>query len=184
MSRSAGERGRDPGDPAHADARGRAEALRSTRPLRYVALAVLIGVAALVPRSSSAAEASGSSAGSTPARLRGVTSYDPVGQEQQLLGNTAPNATDGDPATAWQTQTYNTPEFGGLKDGLGLVLASHGSVALKSLTVTTSTPGFVAEIETGSSPSGPFVVDSASRTVGGRRPSGSTARAGATGSSG
>jgi serine/threonine-protein kinase len=144
-------------------------ARRRTWPLRYIAVAVLIGVVALVAGLLLAGGGTGgSSAGSTPVHLRGVTSYDPVGQEAQLFGATAPNATDGDPATAWQTQTYNTPEFGGLKDGLGLVLASHGSVALKSLTVTTSTPGFVAEIESGSSRSGPFVVDSASRTVGGK----------------
>ena len=127
-----------------------------------------VGVAALVAAFVLGGGGSGSPAGSTPVPVRGITSYDPVGQEQQIFGSTAVNATDGNPSTAWVTQTYGTPEFGNLKDGLGLVLRSPGSVALKSLTVTTSTPGFIATIEVGDSPSGSFVVDSASRNVGAR----------------
>jgi hypothetical protein len=149
--------------------RRRTQKRRKTWPLRNVVIAVLFGAAALVAGLVlGGGTGGGPSAGSTPVHVRGVTSYDPKGQEQQFFGRTAPNATDGNPATAWQTQTYNTTAFGGLKDGFGLVLASPGSVALKSLTVTTSTPGFVAEIESGTSQSGPFVVDSASRTVGGK----------------
>jgi serine/threonine-protein kinase len=151
-------------------ARRRAAAKSRRRwPLGYVALALLIGVAALVAvllLAGGGGGTGGSATGSVPVRLHGVTSYDPVGQEAQIFGSTAVNATDGNPDTAWVTQTYNTPEFGGLKDGIGLVLSSGGSVALKSLSVTTSTPGFIAEIEVGGSSSGPFVVDSASRTVG------------------
>jgi len=144
----------------------RKRARRRVWPLGYIAIAVLVGVAALVAGLVLGGGKSGSLAGGTPVILRGVASYDPVGQEQQIFGRTAVNATDGNPATAWLTQTYNTQAFGGLKPGLGLVLASPGAVALKSVTVTTSTPGFVAEVEVGSSPSGPFVVDSAARTVG------------------
>ena len=138
------------------------------RPVVYIATAVLIGVVALVAVLLLGGSETGSPTGSTSVRVRGITSYDPVGQEQEIFGSTATNATDGNPATAWVTQTYSTPAFGNLKDGLGLVLATQGSVALKSLTVTTSTPGFIAEIEVGTSPAGPFVVDSASRTVGGK----------------
>ncbi len=149
-------------------ARKRTRMRRSRWPLEYVAIAVLIGVAALVAGLLlGGGGGTGGAAGSTPVRLHGVTSYDPVGQEQQDFGGTAPNATDGNPATTWNTETYNTPEFGGLKSGVGLVLSSGRSVALKSLTVTTSTPGFVAEIEVGNSASGPFAVDSASRAVNG-----------------
>jgi serine/threonine-protein kinase len=146
----------------------RPRARRRRWPLGYIAIAVLVGVAALVAALVLAGGGGkGSSTGTTPVHLHGVTSYDPVGQEQECCGSTAPNATDGDPSTAWITQRYNTEEFGGLKQGLGLVLSSPGSVALKSITVTTPTPGFVAEIQTGSSQSGPFVVDSSSRTVNG-----------------
>ena len=151
-----------------ASVRRATERKRSRRrkwPVGYIAIAVLIGVAALVA-ALLLGGGTGSPTGSTPVHLRGVTSYDPVGQEQQYFGSTAVKATDGDPASAWVMQSYGTPAFGGLKPGVGLVLASPGSVVLKSLTVTTSTPGFVAKIEVGNSPSGPFAVDSASRTVG------------------
>jgi serine/threonine-protein kinase len=136
-------------------------------PLVYIAVAVLIGAAALVAALVLGGGGKGGPAGgSTPVHLSGVTSYDPVGQEQEIFGSTAVNATDGNPATAWITQSYATTAFGGLKDGIGLVLASPGSVTLKSLTVTTTTPGLVADIEVGNSESGPFAVDSASRTLG------------------
>ncbi|HUZ16576.1 MAG TPA: protein kinase [Gaiellaceae bacterium] len=146
-------------------------ARRSKWPLGYVAVAVLIGVVALFAALLlvEGGSGKGGAAGTTPVRLHGVTSYDPVGQEAQIFGYTASRATDGDPTTAWITQTYYTPEFGGLKPGIGLVLSSGGSVVLKSLTVTTSTPGFIAKIEVGSSASGPFAVDSAPRTDNGTR---------------
>jgi len=152
--------------PRTAGRRGRTR--RSRWPLEYVAVAVLFGVAALVAALLLGGSGKGGAAGTTPVRLHGVTSYDPVGQEQQIYGYTASRATDGNPATAWITQTYYTPEFGNLKPGVGLVLSSGGSVVLKSVTVTTSTPGLVAKIEVGSSASGPFVVDSGSRTVNGK----------------
>jgi len=53
-----------------------------------------------------------------------------------------------------------------LKDGVGLVVDAGRSVALKRLTITTDTPGYVAQIQSGSSPTGPFVPDSSSKTVG------------------
>ena len=45
-------------------------------------------------------------------------------------------------ASAWITQTYGDPAFGGLLSGLGLVLDAGSSVKLAQLTVTTPTPGF------------------------------------------
>jgi hypothetical protein len=140
---------------------------RTTRPLRYVVVALLVALTALAAGIIFGGRALHSSP-SAPVRLRGVASYDPVGQEEQIFGWSAPRATDGDPATAWQTQTYATPEFGGLKNGIGLVLSSPGSVALKSLTVATTTPGFTAVIKAGNAPSGPFATDSAPLTVGGK----------------
>jgi serine/threonine-protein kinase len=82
--------------------------------------------------------------------------------------DTAGNATDGDPATYWYTQTYSTPQFGGLlPSGLGLVLNAGSSVKLTRVTVTTSTPGFVAQIRSGDSATGSFTADSSTQTVSG-----------------
>jgi eukaryotic-like serine/threonine-protein kinase len=80
--------------------------------------------------------------------------------------DSAVNATDGSSATSWTTQTYVDQSFGGLLTGLGLVLDARSSVKLAHVTVTTTTPGFTAEIQVGNSRSGPFTVDSRSEPVG------------------
>ncbi|HXR12553.1 MAG TPA: protein kinase [Gaiellaceae bacterium] len=98
-------------------------------------------------------------------QLQGVGDYDPDGPPD-THANTAPAATDGSASTSWYTQTYFSPQFGGLKSGLGLVLGAPGSVKLSQLTVDTPTPGFVAVVRAGNSPQGPFTDDSSPQTVG------------------
>jgi len=66
--------------------------------------------------------------------IAAMASFDPLGDDvegQSLV----PRATDGDPATRWESDRYNSAAFGGLKDGVGLVLdlgaeADVSSVAL------------------------------------------------------
>jgi hypothetical protein len=79
--------------------------------------------------------------------------------------DTAASATDGSPSTAWMTQMYGNTGFGGYLTGLGLVLDARSSVKLTHLTVTTPTPGFTAEIQSGDSSTGPFTADSSPHTV-------------------
>ncbi len=154
--------------PAQPAKRG-TSARRSRRPLALIAVLVLVGVAAVVAALVLGGGGNGgSAAGSTPVRLHGVGSYDPRGQEEQYYGATAVYATDGNPATVWHTEGYATPEFGGLKDGVGLVLSSGSATTLRSITVVTPTPGFSARVESSSTQDGPFAVDSATRTVGAR----------------
>ena len=86
-----------------------------------------------------------------PRPLSAVTAYDPNGGGGEH-DSEAPQATDGSSTTFWRTEHYNTPDFGGLKDGVGLVLNAPGDVALKTLTVTSDTPGFTAVVKAGSSP--------------------------------
>jgi hypothetical protein len=109
---------------------------------------------------------SGGGSGST-VQLHGLSGYDPQGdrvEHNELAGE----ATDGSTSTAWTTETYHGPDFGGLKTGVGLVLAARGPVKLAQLTVTTPTPGFTAEIQASDSPSGGFTADSSSQQVTGR----------------
>jgi eukaryotic-like serine/threonine-protein kinase len=145
---------------------------RRRRPLAWVLLALVVAGAAFaaVVLLGGGGHNNGTSGGGptgTPVHLRGVGDYDPQGDGGEL-SYTAPRATDGSTATSWQTETYATPEFGRLKDGLGLVLDARSSVELASLTVQTPTPGFVARVEVGDSLDGPFQVDSATKTVGSR----------------
>ena len=99
-----------------------------------------------------------------PISLAGVTSYDPQGNGDEH-SSTAPAATDGNPSTSWYTETYKTPNFGGLKNGVGLVLDAGSPIAVKSLTVTTATPGFQASVMSGAAQGGPFTPDSGTQTV-------------------
>ncbi len=96
--------------------------------------------------------------------LHGVGNYDPNGSPD-THANTASAATDGNSGTDWFTQRYFSPEFGGLKPGLGLVVDAGSALKLTSLTVATPTPGFTAQIQAGSSPQGPFTDDSRPQTV-------------------
>ena len=101
----------------------------------------------------------------TPVQLTGVGDAYSAPGHPDSHADTASQATDGSDATSWMTQTYGDQAFGGLLTGLGLVLDAGSSVKLASMTVTTPTPGFTAEIQVGDSQNGPFTTDSSSQTV-------------------
>jgi hypothetical protein len=96
--------------------------------------------------------------------LSGVGAYDPVGGDGEHDSD-APLATDGNAASYWQTEHYNS----GLgKDGVGIVVDAGRSVAAKSITVSSDTPAFTATVLAGASPNGPFSADASSQQVGSR----------------
>ena len=96
--------------------------------------------------------------------LSGVGAYDPVGGDGEHDSD-APLATDGNAASYWQTEHYNS----GLgKDGVGIVVDAGRSVAAKSITVSSDTPAFTATVLAGASSSGPFSADASSQQVGSR----------------
>ncbi len=99
--------------------------------------------------------------GGAAVKLSGVAAYDPFGDNSEHDSEVG-LATDSDPATFWTTEHYRSFT----KDGVGLVLAAGTSRKLSQLTVQSNTAGFSAEIEAGSSPSGPFTPVSDSHTVG------------------
>ena len=97
---------------------------------------------------------------SGPVKLQAVGAYDPVGgdgEHNSELGE----ATDGDTATDWRTETYENFT----KDGVGLVLRAPKTVALSRLTIRAD-PGFDAEIQAGNDPNGPFVAVSEEQEAG------------------
>jgi hypothetical protein len=96
-------------------------------------------------------------------RLSGVGAWDPQGGDGEHDAD-APRAADGDPATYWGTEHYQSFD----KPGVGVVLEAPSAVRLKSVTVTTDTPGFTAEIQSGPSAQGSFSTVSSSRVVGDR----------------
>ena len=108
-------------------------------------------------------EGNGTAGSGAAASVRAVASYDPQGDDRTEHPERVANATDGDPSSYWTTSTY----YGGFdKDGVGIVLDARDGGSLSSLTVTTTTPGFTAEIRSDSSQEGTFeTIVSPSQTV-------------------
>ena len=98
-----------------------------------------------------------------PVPLKGLTAYDPPPGDGQEHDYAAGLATDGDPATFWNTEHYQGFQLN--KPGVGLVLDAGSAQKLTRLVVTTTTPGYTAMIKAGSSPTGPFTPISGSQTV-------------------
>jgi hypothetical protein len=123
----------------------------------------------------------------TPVWARG---FDPLTSPAKDPGDErsarAKYAIDGNPATAWASQWYSTPEFGMLKAGSGLIINMGKPVRFSSVTVTfDSEPGAqvrllvgnsaarskanldsMATIASASSPTGTYTFRIAGRTVG------------------
>jgi eukaryotic-like serine/threonine-protein kinase len=94
--------------------------------------------------------------GSTEIRLSSdaASEFDPEGDGQET--GTEEQAVDGNPTgTAWSTEHYDSEDFGGLKDGAGLVIDVGESVPATSMVIRALTPGYDAQIYevNGSAPS-------------------------------
>jgi hypothetical protein len=171
--------------PAQAPPRSRSRARPRRHRFGWVLLALVVAGAAFaavflvggVGHDHGGSGGGGGPSGAT-VPLTGLTGYDPQGtggEHDELAGR----ATDGNPSTAWTTETYDSQDFGGLKDGVGLMLDAGSAVKLAHLTVTTPPPGFTAEIQSSDSSTGGFTADSSSQTVSGTTTltlNGSTAR--------
>jgi serine/threonine-protein kinase len=103
---------------------------------------------------------------SDPVTLHGAGAYDPPPGDGQEHDAAAPLATDGNPATYWETSSYRYPDGGLGKPGVGLVLDAGSPVTLHRLVLDTDTPGFAATIRAGDARDGPFRDVSGSQTVG------------------
>jgi eukaryotic-like serine/threonine-protein kinase len=109
----------------------------------------------------------GGSGGGGEVHLLASNAYDPKGDGSEH-DELVPNATDGNVTTSWSTERYGSVEFGGLKDGVGLVLDAGAPSQPRSITIVSDTPGFTAQIEAGESSNGPFDTVSSSKEVGSR----------------
>ncbi|MFF8957698.1 protein kinase family protein [Streptomyces sp. NPDC014894] len=57
-----------------------------------------------------------------PVAIVGAVDFDPLGQPPSEKPAEIVNSYDGDPGTSWSTNWYASPDFGRLKDGLGIIL--------------------------------------------------------------
>lgn len=79
-----------------------------------------------------------------PARLRisDLHSYDPSPGDGEEHDGDLGNAIDRDPTTAWTTEGYTTPDLGGRKTGVGIVIGLADPSNVGALRLRTDTPGF------------------------------------------
>lgn len=83
----------------------------------------------------------------TAANVR-VTAYDPPPGDDVENPGAVPNSIDSDPATAWDTERYDTSRFGGLKQGVGLLLDLGEPVPVRQVEVGLR-PGTDVELRAG-----------------------------------
>ena len=97
---------------------------------------------------------SSSSGGGNDIRLSSdaASEFDPEGDQHET--GTERLAVDSNPTgTAWSSEHYDTPDFGGLKDGVGLAVDAGSTVTAKSMVIRSPTSGYDAQIyEFGGSP--------------------------------
>lgn len=98
--------------------------------------------------------------------VQGVRTLDPQGDDGSENDEEAPLAIDGDPGTAWTSSTYESAEFGGLKDGVGLVVDLGRPSAVGGVTLDVRGTGGTVEVQTSGGPSldGATVVGTADIT--------------------
>ncbi len=89
--------------------------------------------------------------------MTSALSFDPPPGSQAEHDDELPLAFDGDPATAWTTETYSTSRFGGLKKGVGIVFVLDSAGRLDALTVTSPSKGWDAAV---------YVADAPRQTLG------------------
>lgn len=122
--------------------RGRARARRAAKGDRGLVLLGVVGTLLILSLlaflgSRSATPSSDPIDSSSPVRIlpvQRVIDFDPQGEDGRENRELTPLVIDGDPATGWRTSTYlGSPELGGLKDGVGVVLDLGGVREVTSL---------------------------------------------------
>lgn len=80
-----------------------------------------------------------------PPAIASVRTFDPSDAAGERNENVE-LATDGDPATFWFSYTYNNPNFGGLKDGMGLELTLAAESTVSGVTLGVNGSGGNVEV--------------------------------------
>jgi hypothetical protein len=77
-----------------------------------------------------------------------ITSFDPEGDGQENPGAVG-LAVDADPGTQWSTESYRTAAFGGLKQGVGLLLDLRHPTSVDAAQLLLSARGSTVELHAG-----------------------------------
>jgi serine/threonine-protein kinase len=77
-----------------------------------------------------------------PLVLTGAHSFDPKGPDRKEDEGSVGRVLDADDGTTWRTDRYTTREFGGLKDGVGVVVQLRSAADVRRVRVTSTTKGW------------------------------------------
>jgi serine/threonine-protein kinase len=77
---------------------------------------------------------------------RDAADYDPLPGDGQENTASAPFVLDGDRSTAWETERYNSPDFGNIKDGVGIYLDAGRSVVARAVRLVTPQEGWTLDL--------------------------------------
>ena len=89
--------------------------------------------------SASPSAAAAEPAGPQPLAILSADGFDPDGDGKEN-GQSAPKVFDGDPNTAWMSEGYKTPNLGGLKPGVGVIVDLGPNVTPKHVDLTLGAP--------------------------------------------
>jgi eukaryotic-like serine/threonine-protein kinase len=78
--------------------------------------------------------------------LRAVQAFDPQGDDGGAEGRSWPDATDGDPGTAWVAQSYIDQNFGRTKDGVGIIVEAADTTEFARLEVNSVSYDWSAKV--------------------------------------
>jgi hypothetical protein len=116
------------------------------------AVAIGVQVGRLPDRPGSAGSSSNATVGRpAPVKLqpRSATDFDPEGSPDRENPDAVPFAFDGDPATSWRTERYDSAALGNLKKGVGLLVDLGKPVAVREVRVAMLAPGAGLQLRAG-----------------------------------
>ncbi|MCW2920803.1 MAG: serine/threonine protein kinase [Thermoleophilia bacterium] len=88
-----------------------------------------------------------------PIAVASVAAFDPEPGDGDEHSDTKDNVFDGDPATTWGTDGYDTRDFNRLKPGVGLMLQLAQDADVRDVQIQTNLPGWTMEVRVADTPS-------------------------------
>ena len=115
--------------------------------LAAVAAALVIaGLASDDGRKGTGGGNGGGDAAGAEVELTDATDFDPIGGDGELPAETSFAVDNGNKGTSWVGEHYDSEDFGGLKDGVGIFVKSSEPVEPTAMAVVTPEPGWDAEV--------------------------------------
>jgi serine/threonine-protein kinase len=112
-----------------------------------IGAAIAIAIAALTGDGDRERRGSGSASAATETiELADASDFDPPPGDEEELPEEAGKAVDGSPTTAWVSEHYDTDSFGGLKDGVGLIVDAGEPVEAQQMLVQSEEGGWDGEV--------------------------------------